>query len=84
MKSRRTSQTSEHLLLVLGLGLVLWLPIAAWWGFVTSRLWTWFVVPLGVTHISTWTAAGICLLARLLTFDTTLQRTEDNGSGGGS
>jgi hypothetical protein len=37
-------------------------------GFVLSSLWEWFVVPLGVRHISIVHAIGICVLLDFLTY----------------
>lgn len=51
-------------------GLILYLVIitpllAIWNGFVLSKLWTWFVVPLGVNQISIPHAMGISTLVGL-------------------
>jgi hypothetical protein len=43
------------------------LPLAAWKGFVLTRLWTWFVVPLGMPGLSVWHAAGLGVLVGWLT-----------------
>lgn len=59
------------------LGLLLILPFAAWYGFVVKTIWSWFVVPLGAVHIGVWEAAGVYLLVRLLTMDTTLNRDDE-------
>lgn len=38
-----------------------------WWGYVMSKHWNWFLVPLGAPHITLWHAFG---LAMTLTFAT--------------
>lgn len=61
--------------------LALVLPLAAWWGFAVSTLWRWFVVPLGVVQIGIWGAAGLAMLVRLMTVDTTLlSRSSDDST----
>ena len=59
------------------LGLILALPLAAWSGFVISKLWEWFVSPLGVPHLSVWHAAGVSVLIRLLTTDAAILPTQE-------
>lgn len=39
------------------------MPILMLGGWVTVKLWDWFVVPLGVTPLSLWWAVGINILA---------------------
>lgn len=46
--------------------LILVVPMALWAGFVFSRLWFWFIVPLGVQPIGAWTGAGLYLMGRYL------------------
>lgn len=57
----RPGQESALLFIV---GLVLVFPALAWWGFVGSRLWSWFVVStFGLHPITTWQAAGLFIVA---------------------
>lgn len=63
--------------LVALLGPILFLPFAAWAGFVVSVLWGWFVVPLGVASIGVWQAAGIVVLVSFLVFDGTIPRDNE-------
>ena len=49
------------------LGMLVAVPLAAWEGWAVSILWGWFVVPLGVPSLSVWSAAGLALVAALLT-----------------
>lgn len=58
--------------------MALLLPAAAWYGFVVSRLWGWFVVPLGAPRIGVWFAAGLYTLARFVTQDTRAVTEEDD------
>ncbi len=46
------------------LGLLLLVPLALWAGFVFSKLWLWFLVPLGVHPIGAWTGTGLYLMGR--------------------
>lgn len=71
------TRKNEGALVFFLLSMVLVLPFAAWYGFVVSTLWRWFVVPLGVVHVGVWEAAGVFLLVRLLTFDSTLDRDDE-------
>lgn len=64
----------------LALYLLLVVPLAAWCGYVVSRLWTWFVVPLGVPHVGVWHAAGICALVDLFIFSPTMAREKKSHS----
>lgn len=70
------SKKRDHAGLFALLGLVLVLPFAAWYGFVIKTIWGWFVAPLGVVQIGVWEAAGVYLLIRMLTMDTTLPRDD--------
>lgn len=56
---------------------LLLLPFAAWNGFVLSKLWTWFVSPLGVSHITIWQGAGLSLIVRFLTYTLQVNRRDD-------
>lgn len=49
------------------LRITLILPQTAWSGYVLTILWSWFVVPLGVTSIGLWHAAGLMLLVGWMT-----------------
>jgi hypothetical protein len=51
-------------------GLVAVVPAALWAGFVISKLWLWFVVPLGVPPITMWTGVGFDLLLSFITHQT--------------
>ena len=57
----RKSDDNDLLFAVLAFALLL--PSAAWSGFVLTRLWVWFVVPLGVAPITVWQAAGLFAVA---------------------
>jgi uncharacterized membrane protein len=62
MPTAKDSDPAIFLLLLL-----LALPSSLWCGFVLTRLWTWFVMPLGVPAVEIWQAAGIALLVSWLT-----------------
>lgn len=48
-------------------GFALMFPVALWCGYVTSILWSWFLVPtLGVAHLPTVAAAGVTLLVSFM------------------
>lgn len=54
-----------------------------WSGFVTSTLWGWFIVPLGISAIGLWHAAGISfLLSSFLGIRGFDLKTPDNRSAG--
>lgn len=59
------------------ISLLLILPIAFWFGFVGHALWGWFIVPIGVSQIGIWQAAGIGLLATLFTLKSSTTITEE-------
>ncbi len=46
------------------------------WGWTASRLWLWFVVPLGVHPVGMWQASGIMCLARFITQNTEVTKKE--------
>jgi len=48
-----------------------------WGGFVTSTLWNWFAVPLGVVAIGYGQAIGLSCLAQCLVGSKTLSTTAD-------
>lgn len=55
-----------------------------WGGFVTSTLWCWFVVPLGVVSITYWHAVGLtCVFAAFagIKSDDHTKDTESVGEG---
>jgi hypothetical protein len=41
-------------------------PATAWRAYALVRAWDWFVVPLGVTPIGLWHAAGISMIVKFL------------------
>lgn len=47
--------------------LLLAIPAGFWEGFAITRLWDWFIVPLGLGSISTPHAAGIAVLIAVIT-----------------
>lgn len=47
--------------------LILFPAVLLWRGFVLSKLWLWFLVPLGAPVIVAWHAAGICLVMSMFT-----------------
>ncbi len=47
---------------------VLFVPLTLFGGYVSARLWQWFLVPLGLPAISLWHAIGIGLVVRWFTF----------------
>jgi hypothetical protein len=75
-----TKKKDEHVLLVLVIATALALPMAAWSGFVISKLWGWFLVPVGVVSIGVWEGAGLSLLIHLLTMDTTISRDSEKSA----
>ncbi len=75
--STAPSKKNQHLGPVFLISTLLTLPFAAWYGFVLSKLWAWFIVPLGVPRLVLWQAAGIYLLARFLTTDTNAQKDRE-------
>jgi hypothetical protein len=75
MQSRKNEPGFAGMLVLV----VLVLPIAAWQGFVLMRLWTWFVTPLGVAHVALWQAAGLLVVARVLTITRTPEATRTWG-----
>lgn len=78
MSTTKATKEEKQAGCLLGLiGLALFLPLAAWAGFAISTVWGWFIVPLGVPRIGVWAAAGIYLLARYLTTDTSLNRDDE-------
>ena len=50
---------------LLGAALAL-VPLALWYGFVLSILWSWFVVPLGLHAITVPHAIGLTLIVSLM------------------
>ena len=75
-KSQHTTTCGETVLAFL-ISLLLILPIAFWFGFVGHALWGWFIVPIGVSQIGIWQAAGIGLLATLFTLKSSTTITEE-------
>lgn len=63
----KNEESLQSALSALFLGLALTLPFAAWSGFAVSHLWKWFVVPLGLPAISIFHAAGLTLIATVMT-----------------
>lgn len=52
---------------VIALIWILCLPIhALWWGYVATRLWFWYVVPLGLPAIGLWHAVGLGVTAKYI------------------
>jgi hypothetical protein len=51
--------------------LLMVVPLSMWHGFVLTKVWAWFVVPLGVVPIGMWHACGLVLLIGWLTKDGT-------------
>jgi hypothetical protein len=68
------SEARKRYLLGCVFGILIALPAAAWAGFAVKTLWTWFVVPLGVTPVTVWQGIGLVVLAKLLTGDPSVQR----------
>ena len=46
-------------------------------GFVLSKLWLWFLVPIGLPVIGLWQGAGICLIVEFLTHQPLRREGED-------
>jgi hypothetical protein len=59
------SERHSHFL-ALVVTLLFSIPLCAYWGWIFSILWSYFVVPLGVPAIGSWHAAGLMLLVGLL------------------
>lgn len=49
----------------------------AWSGFAMSKLWTWFLVPLGVPAVGIWAAMGIACIGRLMLHNGNSDKSED-------
>lgn len=47
-------------------------------GFVLSKLWGWFLVPLGVPEIGFAHSIGVCILISFLTFQNIKSYVDDN------
>jgi hypothetical protein len=64
MKIKMTEQAKEGCLMVLIkvlLGLLLWMPLCYWHGYVSVRLWEWFIVPFypAVPRLTIYVAVGL-------------------------
>lgn len=46
-----------------------YLPAIGWEGYVLSRLWTWFVEPLGAPHVGIAHAAGLAMVVHFATLE---------------
>lgn len=71
--------------MAIGIGIIVFLgvfvPLTAYsvivHGFVFSKLWAWFIVPLGATQVSWLQAAGIIALVRLCTYHVNFNNKSD-------
>lgn len=58
--------------------LLMQIPMVMLRGFVLSKLWLWFLVPLGVPAIGVALAIGIIVLVNLLTSDPNAAKDDDD------
>jgi len=66
----------EKLLKVVGSFAVIFVAIP-WYGWVGSKLWNWFVVPLGARPLHVFQACGIALVASYFVVPSNLKRDDD-------
>jgi len=93
VKKKKSKTTLKSVLIaaatMLGIFVLLFVPsfiyLVLAHGFVLSKMWAWFVVPLGIAPVKTLHAAGLVAVVKLLTYDinTVSNSTNTNDESGG-